>query len=313
MQTQIQSLWEKAKIWNVIPLGPISVFFRLGRTVKVSNNYLRKFKLGKVKNEETDIPSERNTNNGLPKLKEKISIDQKSSSSHLAVLVGVGAGFGYALAEHLANGGMDLALLARNAEKLDPLAHKLRGKGGQAHVYGCDATSEGAFSKVMKLIEKDLGVPDLVIYCTQGFGPGSCLDVSIAAFEQSWRQNCLGAFIVGKKSAKLMLSRGTGTIVFLGSTSGLFGREGHLNLAVGKFGLRALAQVMSRELHPLGIHVAHIIIDGDILEDKVEEGETHLDPRDICKIVSFIHNQSPSAWSQELDARPWNEKFWEHC
>lgn len=312
MQTQMKWLWEKAKIWKVIPLGPISVFFRFGRTVRVSNNYFRKFKLGINETEGAYVPSGRSTKNGLPKPMKEIAIDNKSCSSQVAVIVGVGT-LGYALAEHLANEGMDLALLARNAEKLDPLANKLKELGGQAYVYGCDATNERSFSKVMKLIEKDLGIPELVIYCTQGFGPGNCVDISVAAFEQSWRQNCLGAFIVGKESANLMLPIGKGTIVFMGSTSGIIGREGHLNLAVGKFGLRALTQVMSRELHPLGIHVGHIIIDGDILQAEPEDAEPHLDPIDICKIVSFIHNQPPSAWSQELDARPWNEKFWEHC
>src|SRR6185295_10285778 len=98
------------------------------------------------------------------------------------------------------------------------------------------------------------------------FCPGRVIEVEVAAFEESWRKNCLGGFIVAREAARQMVRLGRGTIVLVGSTSSLIGRTDHLNLAVGKFGLRALAQVLAREVWPLGVHVAHVVIDADIKE-----------------------------------------------
>jgi NAD(P)-dependent dehydrogenase (short-subunit alcohol dehydrogenase family) len=160
----------------------------------------------------------------------------------------------------------------------------------------------------------DLGIPNLVIYAVQGFGPGRALDVEVPLFEDCWRQNCLGAFIVAREAARAMLPHSRGTIVLVGSTSGLVGRADHLNLAVGKFGLRALSQVMARELWPKGIHVVHLLIDADIKEhESVDAGEPQAYPEDISELVYSLHRQPRSSWTSEIDARPWNERFWEHC
>ena len=111
-----------------------------------------------------------------------------------------------------------------------------------------------------------------------------------------------------------MLADGRGTIVLIGSTSSVIGRQAHLNLAVGKFGQRALAQVMARELWPLGIHVAHLLIDADISEDSTSKFDApHADPYHIARSVLDLHLQPRTAWTSELDLRPWNEQFWEHC
>ncbi|HEX6361451.1 MAG TPA: short-chain dehydrogenase, partial [Albitalea sp.] len=113
-----------------------------------------------------------------------------------------------------------------------------------------------------------------------------------------------------------MVPAGRGSIVLIGSTSSLIGREGHLNLAVGKFGLRALAQVLSRELWNRGIHVAHVVIDADILEPGSQVADVAsraADPEHIAELVYSVHRQRRSAWTSELDVRPWNERFWEHC
>ena len=111
-----------------------------------------------------------------------------------------------------------------------------------------------------------------------------------------------------------MLARGSGTILLIGSTSSLTGRAGHLNLAVGRFGQRALAQVMARELWPHGLHVAHLVIDADIAEDGHEAGgDPQADPAHIARIILDLHRQPATAWSSEVDVRPFNERFWEHC
>jgi NAD(P)-dependent dehydrogenase (short-subunit alcohol dehydrogenase family) len=157
-------------------------------------------------------------------------------------------------------------------------------------------------------------VPDLVVYSLQWCGPGLAIEIEAPAFEAAWRHNCLGAFHVCRAAARQMIKRGTGTLILVGSTSSLLGRAGHLNLAVGKFGQRALAQVLARELWPKGIHVAHVVIDADISEDPADHPqEVRADPDHIAEAVLAVHRQPSSAWTSELDLRPWNERFWEHC
>ena len=163
-------------------------------------------------------------------------------------------------------------------------------------------------------VVSELGRPALVVYSVQAFTPGTVLQTEVAAFEHCWRANCLGAYIVAREAARDMVRDGTGTIVFVGATSGTMGRAGYVNLATGKFGLRALAQVMARELHPRGVHICHLIIDADVAEDVPREGdEPQASPDDIASLIHFIHAQPRTAWTHELDVRPWDEKFWEHC
>jgi NAD(P)-dependent dehydrogenase (short-subunit alcohol dehydrogenase family) len=119
---------------------------------------------------------------------------------------------------------------------------------------------------------------------------------------------------VAREAARAMVPLARGTIILVGSTSSLLGRAGHLNLAAGKFGQRALAQVMARELWPQGIHVAHLIIDADIHEgEERPDGGPQTAPEHVSEIVVSLHRQQSTAWTSEMDVRPWNERFWEHC
>ena len=168
--------------------------------------------------------------------------------------------------------------------------------------------------RCLAAIERDLGVPDLAVYCIQSFIPGGVLDTSVAAFEEAWRANCLGAFIATREVGSRMAARGSGTIVLAGATSATVGRAGYLTLSVGKFGLRALSQVAARELGHRGVHVAHLLIDAHIEEgDDGGEGGPTADPAHVANLVWAIHEQPRSTWTHELDIRPWNERFWEHC
>jgi NAD(P)-dependent dehydrogenase (short-subunit alcohol dehydrogenase family) len=231
-----------------------------------------------------------------------------------AVIVGVGTGFGYSLARKLASHGFDIALLSRNADRLRLLCEELRRLGVQAHSYGLDATHETDVKDTFARVVQRHGAPSMVVYSLQEFGPGAALEVSVPAFESAWRHNCLGAFLVSQEAARAMVPLGKGSIFLVGSTSSIIGRAGHLNLAVGKFGQRALAQVLSRELWSVGIHVAHVLIDADIRRPDVESTEdVQSDPNDIAVSILALHNQPRSAWSSEIDIRPWNERFWEHC
>jgi NAD(P)-dependent dehydrogenase (short-subunit alcohol dehydrogenase family) len=154
-----------------------------------------------------------------------------------------------------------------------------------------------------------------VVFNAGVFEPGSILSIAPGDFERCWRVGCLGGFLVGQAAAKRMAAKGAGTILFTGATASLRGSAGFANLAVPKFGLRAVAQSMARELGPRGIHVAHIIIDGQILSERNRSFEDERGPDSLLRPEAIAENywnvlqQSRSAWTHELDLRPWSEKF----
>lgn len=211
---------------------------------------------------------------------------------------------------------MKVALVSRQAKNLKALADELISLRGPdaACIYSCDATDERSVAATMKLVRREMGVPALVIYSIQRFCRGKSVDTELDAFEDSWRHNCLGGFVVAREAARAMKVRARGSIILIGSTSGVVGRADHLNLAVGKFGLRAVSHVMARELWQDGIHVAHVIIDADVAEeDGIVADYPQSNPEDISEVIYSVHRQPRSAWSSEIDVRPWNERFWEHC
>ena len=217
-----------------------------------------------------------------------------------AVVVGVGPGLGAALARCFAGAGMDVAVAARRADAL------------KGRAYACDVTRADDVATLFKGVEADIGPPDLVVYNAGAFVPAGILEIDPADFERCWRVGCFGGFLVGQAAARSMTGRGSGTIVFTGATASLRGGARFANLAVGKFGLRALAQSMARELGPRGVHVAHVIIDGIIASERnggQTETESRLDADAIAANYLMLHRQPRSAWTHELDLRPWVEKF----
>ncbi|MCH7695826.1 MAG: SDR family NAD(P)-dependent oxidoreductase [Proteobacteria bacterium] len=233
----------------------------------------------------------------------------------VALVVGVGPGLGLALAECFAQQGMKVGMAARDSEHLAPWVEKLSQAGAEVKAYSCDATAEHDVNNTLDSLQQDFGIPDLVVYNAGAFVQSEVVDISTEEFERCWRVGCLGGFLVGRAVARLMLGRGRGTILFTGATASLRGGAGFANLAVGKFGLRALAQSMARELGPRGIHIGHVIIDGQILSEKYAElaGQRAEDgllaPEAIADNYLQLHLQQRSAWTQELDLRPWVEKF----
>jgi len=221
----------------------------------------------------------------------------------VAVIVGVGPGLGWALAERFAHGGLRVAAAARNLDKVARLVNS--GDASNIKPYSCDATAPAAVQALFAAVEADLGRPEVVVYNASGFGRASVLDVTPEDFEQSWRVGCMGGFLVGQAAARAMLAAG-GTILFTGATASLRGSANFVKLAVPKFGLRALAQSMARELGPRGIHVAHIIIDGHISPDSAG---TTLTPKAIAETYWQLYRQPRDTWTQELDLRPAVEKF----
>jgi len=157
-------------------------------------------------------------------------------------------------------------------------------------------------------LEQELGPPDLVVFNVGTWDRSSILQISDELFMHAWRTGCFGGFLVGRSAAEFMLPHGHGTIIFTGATGSIRGGAGFAAFAVPKFGLRALAQSMARELGPKGIHVAHVIIDGMIGED----GSTKpgvLKPAEIAEAYYQLHAQKRSAWTHEIDLRPSDEKF----
>lgn len=299
----LKTAWHSMKAWRKLSLGPVSLTYKFERTVRVTRNKPRRSNAGR-----------RDSDQAVNVRIDTAKFEAPSRQRGIAVIVGVGPGFGYAMAHHLADAGFDVILVSRNAAGLDHLVDEIAAGGGHAFRYGCDATDEKSVIELFHLIEQHHGVPSLVIYSIQSFGPGNVVDIELAAFEDGWKHNCLGSFLVARTAARLMIPRSTGSIILIGSTSAMLGRSGHLNLAVGKFGQRALAQVLARELWPKGIHVAHVVIDADIIDqDKPVVQEPQSDPADIARIVLNVHDQQRSAWTSEIDVRPWNEQFWEHC
>jgi NAD(P)-dependent dehydrogenase (short-subunit alcohol dehydrogenase family) len=219
----------------------------------------------------------------------------------LAVIVGVGPGLGAALARRCAAGGMTLALASRRKEKLEALAREV---GGSAHA--CDATKEAEVEALFAETSKRAGPPRLVVFNAGGYVAKPVAELSAADVESCWRNTCFGGFLVGRAAAKAMLAAGEGTILLTGATASLRGSARFAAFAIGKFGLRALAQSMARELGPKGIHVAHTIIDGGIGE---AADDSKLRPAAIAEAYWHLHSQAKSAWTLELDLRPWMEKF----
>ena len=225
----------------------------------------------------------------------------KSDRKPVSLVVGVGPGLGAALARRFSNEGMAVAIAARRVDKLKDLAKET---GGRA--YACDATSEISVDDLFAAVERDLGLPRLVVFNASAFTRKPVVELTAAEIESAWRASCLGGFLVGRAAARAMLPAGPGTILLTGATASLRGSANFAAFAIGKFGLRALAQSMARELGPQGIHVAHVIVDGGIGENAEE---SRLAPDAIAGSYWHLHSQPKSAWSLELDLRPWVEKF----
>ena len=237
------------------------------------------------------------------------------SKDKVAVIVGAGPALGASAAMRFAREGYTVALLARNKEKLDEIQESIESKGHKALSISADVTSETELERAFKEIDAQAGSPDVLIYNAGDFRMQSVLDIEPDEFKHSWEINCMGAFLCSKLVLPAMLEKNRGTIIFTGATASLRGSAKFSRLAVGKFGLRALAQSMARELGPEGIHVSHVVIDGQIATPYYLESEPDRDPDTLLAPDSIaeqywqLHIQEPTSWTLELDIRPAVEKF----
>lgn len=233
----------------------------------------------------------------------------------VAAVFGVGPGLGAAAARRFAREGYAVALLARGEEGLREVEADITREGGRAAVFPADAGEARSVSAAFSKVRAELGPPEVLVYNAGAFQMGGILELDPAAFESAWRVNCLGGFLCAREVLPAMLERGRGTVLFTGATASLRGGARFAGLAVGKFGLRALAQSMAREFGPRGIHVAHVIIDGQIDTPRVRsmspgrDASTMLSPEAIAETYWQLHQQAPTTWTHELDLRPASEKF----
>jgi NAD(P)-dependent dehydrogenase (short-subunit alcohol dehydrogenase family) len=217
-----------------------------------------------------------------------------------ALIVGAGSGLSASLARCLAAEGMAVALAARNAAKLEGLAREIH-----ALALGCDATIPEQVDELFQSVEREHGIPSLVVYNASYRVRGPLVDLDRDELKKTLLVTAYAGFLVAQAAAKRMVPRGSGAIFFTGASASVKGYAESAAFAMGKFALRGLAQSMARELGPKGIHVAHFVIDGRIGRD----GDAMLHPDEIARNYLHVYRQSRSAWTSELELRPWVERF----
>ena len=237
----------------------------------------------------------------------------------VAVVAGVGEGLGYALARRFAQGGLNVALAARTAERLARLAGEIQAAGGRAFAAPTDVREEQEVIALFDALESEHGPVEVAVFNAGANFRASILETPADTFEALWRLGCFAGFVFGREAARRMAPRGKGTILFTGATASVRGGSHFAAFAAAKNGLRAVAQSMARELGPKGIHVAHVVIDGIIdtaavrarFPERVKDlaPEAMLAPDAIAEQYWQLHVQPRSAWSFEADLRPAAEKF----
>jgi NAD(P)-dependent dehydrogenase (short-subunit alcohol dehydrogenase family) len=237
-----------------------------------------------------------------------------SSNSKIAVVVGVGEGLGAALGRRFAE-NYKVALIARSDGVTGKLAEEINAADGKALAIQSDATIENDIAAARERIERELGPIEILIYNGGRRPMGRLMETTTKVFEETWRLHTLGAFLWSKQVVPAMLSRSSGTILITGATAGIRPWPTSTAFAPAKFAVRGLAQVMSRDLHPQGIHVAYVNVDGGIdmpllrkLRPNIKDDEL-LKPSAIADAFWYLAHQDRSVWSHELDVRPYTEKF----
>ncbi|PSQ31084.1 short-chain dehydrogenase [Halobacteriales archaeon QS_9_67_15] len=231
-----------------------------------------------------------------------------------AVVAGVGPGLGESLVRTFAAEGCQVALLARSADYIDGLADDLSDSGTGLAVR-TDLAVPDQVRDAFEQIRTEFGSVDVLVNHASAGSWSGLLDASVEDVDRAWAVNGRGAFVASQEAAEDMVDGGGGTIVFTGATSALRGRDGAIGFSAAKFAARGMAESMARELGPEGVHVAHVVIDGQIRTPGAAEAnperdeETFLDPDEVAESYWHLVEQDRSAWTLELDLRPHVEEF----
>ena len=225
-----------------------------------------------------------------------------------ALIVGAGEGLSASLARLFAREGIKVALAARKIEKLGALCTETG-----ARAFACDATNAEEVERLFGLVDREIGAPDVVVYNASGRARGAFTDLVAADVAQAIAISAFGGFLVAQQAVKHMLPNKHGAILFTGASASVKGYAQSAPFAMGKFALRGLAQSMARELSPQGIHIAHFVIDGGIRSaartEPADRPDSMLDPDAIALSYWNVLQQPRSAWTWEIELRPWMEKF----
>ncbi|MHC8402042.1 SDR family oxidoreductase [Pseudomonas sp. MDT1-17] len=241
------------------------------------------------------------------------------NNKKVVLVVGAGDATGGAIAKRFAQEGYVACVTRRSADKLQPLVDAIKADGGEAHGFACDARKEEDVIALVEQIESQVGPIEAFVFNIGANVPCSILEETARKYFKIWEMACFSGFLNAREVAKRMAKRQRGTILFTGATAGMRGAAGFAAFAGAKHGIRALAQSMARELGPMNIHVAHVVVDGAIDTDFIRESfpekyatkeqDGILNPEHIADNYWFLHSQPRDAWTFELDLRPWNERW----
>lgn len=243
------------------------------------------------------------------------------AETEVCLIIGAGDDTGAAVARAFAAEGMTVCLVRRprHADALKSLAESIRAAGGKAIAMPADARDEETMATLVETIERDIGPLNVAVFNIGANVRFGITETSARVFRKVWEMATFAGFLMGREVAARMVPRGRGTIIFTGATASMRGSAGFSAFASAKFALRALAQSMARELGPKNIHVAHVVIDGAIdsgfIRDNVPEvdvlraDDAILNPDAIAANYVMLHRQPRTAWTHELDLRPWRETW----
>ena len=240
----------------------------------------------------------------------------------VALIIGAGDYIGSAIAKRFAAEGFTVAMGRRNGDKLAPLVDEIDAIGGTAHAFSMDARLEESVEEIFGRVEAEIGPIDLVVFNVGGNVRFSLTDTTARVFRKVWEMATYSGFLCGREAARVMTPRKRGKIFLTGASASMRGNPGYAAFGAGKAGLRSLAQTMAKELAPHGIHVAHLVIDAGVdtafVRDRMRESgvdpdtlpeNTLMDPDSVAEAYWMLWQQTPDAWTFEMDVRPWIERW----
>lgn len=243
------------------------------------------------------------------------------SSTPSCLIVGAGDGVGSAIARAFAREGLAVCVTRRprHLDRLEAMAASIRAEGGRAHAFGVDARAEGEMIALVDRIEAEIGPLEVAVFNIGANVRFPVVDTTAQVYSKVWEMAALAGFFTGREAARVMAPRGKGSILFTGATASTRGGAGFSAFAGAKAALRQLAQSLAREMGPQGVHVAHVVVDGMIdgtfarsiapdIQALLDE-DAILKPDEIARNYVWLHNQQRSAWTFELDLRPWKENW----